>query len=289
MTANDGPFERNGLAALSDFQSSLWKDLYSKLEADQSDFLSKQHLFRSSEYKWPLDALHNWSRVWEYPYVFSQLIKCSQSAQGGRLLKVADIGSGVTFFPFSVARLGFEVICADPDPVCNGDFGRACGVMNQNPGKVEFRPIQGPSLPFGDAECDLVYCISVLEHIEDFENTIHEMWRLLKDNGLLFLTIDLDLQGNSQIGVLPYQALVASMRKLFDPILPDTTVHPADILDNLHGPCPMYVINPRAKVWHLFKQDIIKSLLRRRSRPFLPMHLAVQGLALRKRLNRSNE
>jgi 2-polyprenyl-3-methyl-5-hydroxy-6-metoxy-1,4-benzoquinol methylase len=281
VTANDGPFERSGLAALSDFQSPSWKDLYSKLEVDQSDFLSKQHLFRSPGYKWPLDALHNWSRVWEYPYVYSQLIKCRQAAQGSRLPKVGDIGSGVTFFPFSVARLGFEVICADPEPVCKADLDRACEVINQKPGKVEFRLIEAPTLPFGDAECDLVYCISVLEHIEDFENTIYEIARILKDNGSLFLTIDLDLEGNSRIGVVPYQALVTCTRKLFDLLLPDTTVHPADMLDNLRGPCPMYIVNRRATVWHLFKQDIIKSLLGRR--PFVSMHLAVQGLALKKR------
>lgn len=287
MTNDYHPFDRSGVAAVSDLQTPVWRELFSILESAQEDFLSKQHLFRSATYKWPLDALHNWSRVWEYPYVYLQMRKFRQAQGASHLAKVADIGSGVTFFPFSIARLGFDVICADPDSVCSADFARACPVVDQDPGKVEFRLIETSSLPFGDSECDAVYCLSVLEHIENFENTILEISRILRDKGLFFLTIDLDLQGNSQIGVRPYRSLVESLRESFDLLLPDTTVHPADILDNLKGPCPMYVFDQRAQAWHSFKQDLIKPLLGRRKRPLLPMHLAVQGLALRKRSDRT--
>lgn len=277
------PFERSGVAALSDFETAVWRELFSTMEDAQTDFLSKQHFFRSPEYKWPLDALHNWSRVWEYPYVYLHLKKYRHEHSGSELPTVADIGSGVTFFPFSVARLGFDVICADPDPVCRADFERAGTIVEQDPGKVEFRRIETSSLPFGDSECDIVYCISVLEHVENFEHTIHEISRILKNEGLFYLTIDLDLQGNSEIGVTHYRSLVACIRKFFDLRLPDTTVHPADILDNLHGPCPMRAVDKRAKAWHSAKQDIIKPLLRRQPRPFLDTHLAVQGFALQKR------
>lgn len=277
------PFDRSGVAALSDFQTPLWRELYSTLDDAQRDFLSKQDLFRSPEYIWPSDALHNWSRVWEYPYVYLHLKRYRQEHSGGELPKVADIGSGVTFFPFSVARLGYDVICADTDVVCEPDLRRAGTIVEQNPGRVEFRLIKSSSLPFEDSECDLVYCISVLEHIEDFENTVREISRILKNEGLLYLTIDLDLQGNSEIGVTRYQSLVAYLRKFFDFFLPDTTVHPADILNNLHGPCPMYVVDKWRNLRYLVKQQIIKPLFGRQPLPFRPMHLAVQGFVLQKR------
>jgi 2-polyprenyl-3-methyl-5-hydroxy-6-metoxy-1,4-benzoquinol methylase len=282
LSVINNPFERSGLAALSDLQTPAWREVFSTLEGEQKDFLSKQHLFRSPDYKWPLDALHNWSRVWEYPYVYQHLKRYRQEHSGNLLPTVADIGSGVTFFPFSVARLGFDVVCADLDPVCRADFDRAETIVKQDPGKVGFRLIETSSLPFGDSECDIVYCISVLEHIEDFENTIHEISRILKNDGLLYLTIDLDLQGNSQIGVVRYRSLVACLHESFDLLFPDVTVHPADILDSLHGPCPMHTIDQRAEAWHWVKQDIIKPLLGRLSRPFLDLHLAVQGFALQK-------
>ena len=67
------------------------------------------------------------------------------------------------------------------------------------------------------------------------------------------------------------------------PIMLNPTVHPADILDNLHGPCPMYAADKRAKAWHLVKQDVIKPLLGGQPRLFLDMHVAVQAFALQKR------
>ena len=145
----ENPFDRCGTAALSDLQSQVWRELYSRLEVSQADFLSKQHLFRSPGYKWPLDSLHWWSRVWEYPYVYLHLARWRREYAGHNLPKVADIGSGVTFFPFSVARLGFAVVCSDPDPVCSRDLNRARETIEQSPGNVEFRLIGGSSLPLG--------------------------------------------------------------------------------------------------------------------------------------------
>src|SRR5215469_3699998 len=101
LKGNRNPFEYCKIAALSDFQTSTWRELYVGLENAQAEFLSKQDLFRSKEYKWPLDALHNWSRVWEYPYVFLHLNEQRRSNAGVQIPRVADIGSGVTFFPFS--------------------------------------------------------------------------------------------------------------------------------------------------------------------------------------------
>ena len=283
LAHDQDPFQRCGVAALSDFQTPVWRELFSTLEDAQREFLSKQHLFRSSEYKWPLDALHHWSRVWEYPYVYLHLDRWRRQQSRRHPPIVADIGSGVTFFPFSVARLGFRVVCADVDPVCRVDLGRARLIARQDPGRVEFRLIENSSLPFGDSECDVAYCISVLEHIENFEQTIQEIARILKDEGLFYLTIDLDLQGNSQIGVTRYQSLLACVRRFFDLALPDETVHPADILDNLHGPCPTYTFTRWERIRHLLKQEIIKPLLGRRPQPIAPVLLAVQGFVLQKR------
>jgi SAM-dependent methyltransferase len=283
LSEHPNPFERCGIAALSDFRTSVWRELFSILAKSQAEFLSKQHLFRSPDYKWPQDALRTWSRVWEYPYVYLHLRDWRREYAGSELPRVADIGSGVTFFPFSVARLGFDVVCSDPDPVCSKDLNRARKLVEQSPGNVEFRLIQGSSLPFEDSECDLVYCISVLEHIEEFDKTVREIARILKDNGLVFLTIDLDLQGNCQIGVDRYHSLMASVQRSFDFALPDRTVHPADILDSLHGPFPMYHISKWKRARHMLKQEMVKPLLGRKPYPLTPMHLAVQAFVLQKR------
>jgi hypothetical protein len=61
------PFDRSGLAALSDLQTEEWRELFTSLEDQQREFLAKEEAFRSADYPWPRDPLHTWSRVWEYP------------------------------------------------------------------------------------------------------------------------------------------------------------------------------------------------------------------------------
>lgn len=233
-------FDRSGLAALSDLDNDVWRDIFKGLEADQAAFLSKADRFRSPDYPWYEDPLHNWSRVWEYAYCRHHLKAWRQKAAGSGLLRVADVGSGVTFFPFAVARLGYHVFCVDPNPVCERDLGRAIPLTPCEPGRVEFRLAGGENLPFQDAELDAVYCISVLEHIPDFERSIEEMARVLKPGGLCLLTIDLDMSGESEIGVKRYAQLVALLKERFKFLFPDATVHPGDILHSNVGPYPIW-------------------------------------------------
>jgi SAM-dependent methyltransferase len=283
LVSNRPPFDRCGIAAVSDLQTPLWREVFATMEDHQAEFLSGQHLFRSPEYKWPLDALHQWSRVWEYPYVYSHVAEWRRAHAGTAVPLVADIGSGVTFFPFSVARLGFQVACADPDPVCATDFDRAAKVVDHGQGQVEFRLIDGGGLPFESSECDLVYCISVLEHIQAFDNTVREIARILKPEGLFYLTIDLDLQGNADIRVDRYASLMASIHELFELALPDKTIHPADMLSNMRGPYPMYSVSRWKKARHFVKQEIVKPFFGRDPRPLLEYHLGVQGGVFRRR------
>src|ERR1700690_982860 len=194
-------FDRCGHAALSDLETADWKDNFLFLEQEQSEFLSKEMMFRSPEYKWPPDALHSWSRVWEYPYVYHHLKAARSRYQGSKPPVVVDFGSGVTFFPFAVAKLGYQVICSDIDPLCQRDLTTASHYLSSAPGSIEFRLLRETIPAFRDEEVDIIYCISVLEHIPDFESTVVELSRILKKGGLLLLTIDLDLRGGSELGV----------------------------------------------------------------------------------------
>lgn len=280
MSNHHHVFERSGLAALSDIETPEWRELFSFLEQEQSIFLERESRFRSPEYKWPGDPLYTWSRVWEYPYIFHHLKSWRSKFRGGTLPNVVDVGSGVTFFPFSVARLGCHVICTDIDPICERDLMRAAKCVSHDPGKVSFKLTEGSKLPFSDGEIDAVYCISVLEHIPNFETTIQEMARILKPSGLLFLTIDLDLRGNAEIGVVKHTALIRSLRQYFDFKYQDTTVHPADLLLSTLGPYPMRSSSGLQLVWFYIKQWGIKPLLGRKPSKLNKLYLAVQGAVL---------
>ena len=165
----DNPFLRSGIAALSDLETTAWRHQLAILESSQRDFLIHEQEFRSPAYKWPRNALNNWSRVWEYPYVYFHLQSILEASGAHRVSRVVDFGSGVTFFPFAIARLGYHVICSDIDPGCSSDLERAASVVPHSPGRVEFRHIDGTQLPLEDAEVDAIYSISVIEHIPEFE------------------------------------------------------------------------------------------------------------------------
>lgn len=45
------------------------------------------------------------------------------------------------------------------------------------------------NLPFRDNELDAIVCIAVLEHVEDPQRAVSEMFRTLKENGLLFVYV----------------------------------------------------------------------------------------------------
>jgi 2-polyprenyl-3-methyl-5-hydroxy-6-metoxy-1,4-benzoquinol methylase len=275
--------DRSGLAAITDLQDKTWNDLFCKLEREQDAFLRKESIFRSAGYKWPRDPLHTWSRIWEYPYVYHH-IQRSLNGYALRRLRALDLGSGVTFFPFSVARLGIPVICVDTDPIVDRDLRLASSAVDHAPGEITFRLTDGRHLPLGDGEVDLVYCISVLEHVPDPSAVVDEIVRVLGPAGVLILTIDLDLRGDQQISIEGRRRLVERLMADFKLIAPDRSVHPADLLRSDRG---AYLARPdrscRAVVWSLY-HCLRRAEFRRVKALFrIPFVLAVEGMVLGKK------
>lgn len=279
-------FNRSGFASSSDLQTEGFQKIFSALEEQQSIFLDKADEFRSKEYKWPNDPLHCWSRIWEYPYAYYHLARYMDSFPPDSKPTVVDVGSGVTFFPFTVAQLGYEVICTDIDPICETDINRAKEIILHSPGQVKFRLIDNAKFPFADGKCDAVYCISVLEHIPKFESTVAEMARVLKPGGLCLITCDLDLEpaGNSQLNVTQYKRLKAVIEKEFCLLWPEQIIHPVDMLTSWGSPFASRQKNYARIGFQLIKQKILKPLLGRKPGIVAarPEHIAILGLVLRK-------
>lgn len=233
------PFDRCGMALLDDLEQTSYRDIFVQLEEIQAKFLAEQHRFRSSGYRWPADALHNWSRIWEYPYVYHHL-KLFRDANPGRKLTAADIGSGVTFMPFAAADLGYDVCCIDNDPIVGIDLPRAVQTLGYQPSQVSFRQTDGKHLPLDDHSVDVLFCISVLEHVPDPSSLVSEFRRVLKPDGLLLLTIDLALNRYSQITPPNHAQLIRSLEEEFQFDLPYGSMHPAATLTNRNGPYRLF-------------------------------------------------
>lgn len=248
-------FDVSGFVAKADVESDEWRLAFRALESDQTEFLSLESRFRSQEYRWPRDPLHTWSRIWEYPYVH-QHIKRLAASRGNENLHIVDYGSGVTFFPFAVAKLGCHVTCLDIDPICVSDMARAISCANAGSGSVRSALIEPARTPIEPSSCDVVYCISVLEHIPDCHEVVDQIARLLRPRGLLILTIDIDLRGNSELGVQEFTELTKQLDEYFVSILPERSVHPAGLLTNANSP-----YHARNDSLLASSKQIVKSLL----------------------------
>ncbi len=251
------------------------------MERVQSEFLRKKDEFICSTYRWPLDPLYAWSRRWEYPYVFHHLSAWRERRGANASRRVVDLGSGITFFPFFLAKAGWDVACADIDPVPGRCFPRAVQSLSAGKG-VEFRLIAGSTLPFADEEADAVYCVSVLEHVPDFAQTVKEVARVLRPGGLFVLTVDVDMAGGSHLGVEEFGKLRTTLEEHFEYLFPETTTHPADLLDSVSGPGGSKSLPWQRRIWAAAKQHVLKPLFGKAPTPSYP-HLAVYGAAMQRR------
>jgi len=280
MQKSGSRLARSGLAALSDLGTTEWRELFEVLQAEQDLFLQKESEFRSHEYKWPRDPLNNWSRRWEYPYVYHHLRQTASRASSRELFAVLDVGSGVTFFPFALAKLGMHVSCVDTDTVAERDIKRAIGLVPHQPGKIDFVLADGDTLPFPDGTVDAVYCISVLEHVPDPSKVAVEIARVLKPGGLFVLTIDLDTSGMLEIDPAGHARLYDTILEHFDYLCPERTVHPADVL----GPYGS-IASSRERLawmcWYHLKQYVLKPIFGKTPVPI--QCLAIQAFVLTKR------
>lgn len=279
-------FKRSGIASLDDLSSLEWQELYRDLSKFQQKFLTfnPHHEF----YKWPKDSLHTCTRIWEYPYVYYHLKLWRRSLPKAELPTVVDLGSGVTFFTFAVALMLCNVIPIDLDP-CN--ISSIHAVMEKwHSCDSKIFPIQGDvrNIPLLPNSVDCVYCISVLEHIPDFEKTVTEMARILKPGGLCLITCDINLQPEDgrRLDGVQYKRLISLIDKAFTRIWPERTIHPVDVLTTMNSPYPLAGSTPGVvrMAFRLIKQKILKPLLGRKP-GFVrtaPPHVAVLGLVLRK-------
>jgi SAM-dependent methyltransferase len=274
-------FNRSGLAALSDLNIDKTKYIFAKLERDQSSFLEHESFFRSKELPCSKDPLHQWSRAWEYPYVYYHLSKMRSEFQlKNKFGRVVDFGSGVSFFPFSAAQLGFHVNCIDVDPVVQNDILRAKQLIDVHPGKIEFYLSNGEELPFEDSSIDVIYSISVLEHIDVFENVLTEFIRIIIPGGFLLLTFDLAGSGEGEIKVERYQRLREFFLEYFDFEFAEKTIHPADTLHSSTGPYPIKKLYGAQRRLFELKQ-LVKPVLGKK--PLVALRLYVYGCVLKRK------
>ena len=133
------------------------------------------------------------TRGWEYPWC----IYHSGVLHGG--FKILDAGCGGSDFPFYLSSLGNEVCGVDVQGSSQGgQFGIDRTLKEKWGVPLDIRVEDIRKMSWEDNSFDRVFCISVLEHLEnanEIARAIAEMRRVVKWGGLIIITIDFLLEG----------------------------------------------------------------------------------------------
>jgi len=199
------------------YEALLTSPAFAEMERFSTRFLqaNRAALARYAR-RWVKDPLHQWSRQWEYPFVFEKLATHARPGAGGSL-RLLDAGSGLTFFPsYLVSKLpGAVVSCCDYDARSAADFVRFTPEARE---RVSFEVASLQKLPHADASMEGIYSISVLEHTADYDRILEEFERVLVPGGTLVITFDISLDGRSEIDPAGARRLLDSLDRRFRPL-----------------------------------------------------------------------
>lgn len=140
-----------------------------------------------------MQPVNSYTRFPEY-YWFERAIRAhlGESGSAGRA-NVLDVGSPKLLGMYLGVKTAAELTLTDISEV-NIDEYRLMwqALRNRARGKVDFSLQDARRLPYGDAFFDVVYSMSVLEHIEGETGdsaALRELIRVLKPGGLLVLSV----------------------------------------------------------------------------------------------------
>src|SRR3954453_7561744 len=194
---------RSGIPLIADVDALQRDPFYADITAYSRNFLAKHgEALKGYGRLWGQDPFKLWSRRWEYPYAAQKTIEFGKERGGGagtRAMKIIDAGSGVTYFPYYLCDHlpTAEVVCIDSNP----SYPPMFAAINRNTphARVSFTEAMLQKLPLPDGSIDVVCCISVLEHTDNYGEIVREFARVTKAGGLLVLTFDLSLDGKFEL------------------------------------------------------------------------------------------
>ncbi|HXK49862.1 MAG TPA: methyltransferase domain-containing protein [Clostridiales bacterium] len=204
---------KHGIVKISEYNIALESSIFIELEKYSDEFIKLQEkLFPEFSKKWVKDSFHQWSRQYEYPFAAEALSNIFP--ENGRIL---DAGSGITFFPYYLKEKfpGAEIECCDYDPALEVQYSR---VNSEKGSEVKYFSSDIKGIDRADGYYSVVYCISVLEHTDDYEAVVKELARVTNPGGHLILTFDISTDGSADIPAPKAVELLGIIEKYYDQV-----------------------------------------------------------------------
>src|SRR5262245_44409686 len=199
---------------IGDYRKAIGSEIYADMERYSDLFLrcNGQHLIDYAK-KWVSDPLHQWSRQWEYVYTFLEVAEGEAKSTPPK--QVLDAGAGLTFFPYYVKnRLNvLRMECCDYDRSLDAVYRK---VNNNWEDRVTFSNEDLKHITYDSQAFDVIYCISVLEHTDDYSKIVNEFYRDIKPGGRLIVTFDISLDGGGDISIERAHELAEVLLEVFD-------------------------------------------------------------------------
>ena len=221
-----GIYQPEDLAPLShDIDTLMHMDLYLRFRMGCPEAISRGH------------------KAWEYALG----VNYWDSVDG---MEVLDVGAGNSTYPVWFAKHGASVTTFDlPDPSGRPLWWSSYKLKRHGIPRVHGNMLE---LPFDDSSFDLVVCASVIEHLnfepkpsgwypvtnqqfyERTSQTLRELCRVVRPGGCLYITTDLFLPSEGELGLLKNPTAegrrngyaVCELKKLWFPILAEARLDP---------------------------------------------------------------
>jgi SAM-dependent methyltransferase len=146
-------------------------------------------------------------RFWEYGSILQQLTDLDVQPDAALI----DVGAGASFFDPYLAALYPNLCCADS--MKYGDVTDMVAKQREHYGvalPLYDLPLEDMS-QFAAATFDVTLCISTIEHADDHDAAMHELIRVTKSGGYVFITSDYfrdlaqwEASPSRQLQVTPY-------------------------------------------------------------------------------------
>ena len=270
-----------GIPLIEDYKKIISSNNFKEMEKFSDRFISRFNK-ELQEYssKWVADPLHQWSRQWEYPYVYNKIMNIINDNVYANIL---DAGSGVTFFPYFLKNKSrdLSIIACDSDVSLDNTYQRINNLLKDS---VNFLNADLRKLHFKKESFDIIYCISVIEHIKNYEAVIKNFHMLLKSGGTLIITFDISIDGSHDINIEKARELLLFFEKIFKNDY-DISINlkSEQKISEIFTSVTANSINPKLLPWKRFSFSRIKSFIKDMRYNSYPPLLTVFCLTLKKR------